>query len=980
MAERIDENLYSRQLYAIGFEAMKKMAGSSVLISGMSGLGVEIAKNTILQGFKSVTLHDTENITNNDLSTNYYASKNDIGKNRADVSFEKLVELNSYVKVDVQKQPLTFDLVKNYSIIVLVDYNLEKQIEFNNFTHQNGIHFISCTTMGLVGQIFCDFGVDFIINDSDGEQVQTSIVENIMNDVNPLVTCVESKPHGLTNGEYVKFTNVKGMEELNDIESIEIQYVDKTSFKLKLDTSNFSKYINSGEIVQVKQNRNLTFKSLIESIEEPEYVMTDFADFDKPHKLHAMFRSLNSVGTLETFTESVKKLKDDTPDDIIKKFYVTFRGKLVPINSIIGGTVAQEILKACSGKFTPIYQWLYFDAFDCLPENYLDFDRVGNDETRYDGQIQVFGNRMQEKLLNMKYFIVGSGAIGCELLKNFAMIGVGCGPNGKIYITDMDTIEKSNLNRQFLFRNKDIGKSKSEAASNAIKLMNPDVKIESHLNRVGPETENVYDMKFFDSIDGVANALDNVQARLYVDRRCVTFKKSLLESGTLGTKANVQVIVPHLTESYGSSRDPPEANIPVCTIKTFPNEIQHCIQWSREQFEDFFAQKPKYALEYLNNPNKVKEIPSSDALTFIEGIKFVFENIPNQFDDCIKFGFMQWHEHYNFQIEQLLHKFPSDALTTTNTPFWSGAKKCPRVLVFDANNNEHLGYVISFANLWAHVFGIKECKDIEYIKTITENLVTPKSQVNENIKISLNEEEEKKRIEEMMNSVDINELIKKLPDVANYKMLHITPHEFEKDDDSNYHIDFITGASNMRALNYDINVATRHTIKGIAGKIIPALATTTSVVAGLVTLELYKLAQGFKTIEQYKNTFLNLALPYFGFSEPIKVPLTKVGEKNFTMWDTFIVEGGMTLQEFVDMFEDEFGLEIDTVTYGNFMLWGLMINPKKIATRLNMTIENIVEKELDMRLDTTSITLQICTSTDDIDDDTELPEVLYLVK
>ncbi len=47
---------------------------------------------------------------------------------------------------------------------------------------------------------------------------------------------------------------------------------------------------------------------------------------------------------------------------------------------------------------------------------------------------------------------VGAGAIGCELLKNFAMMGVGCSTEGAVYVTDMDIIEKSNLNRQFLFR------------------------------------------------------------------------------------------------------------------------------------------------------------------------------------------------------------------------------------------------------------------------------------------------------------------------------------------------------------------------------------------------------------------------------------------------------------------------------------------------------------------------------------------------
>ena len=58
--------------------------------------------------------------------------------------------------------------------------------------------------------------------------------------------------------------------------------------------------------------------------------------------------------------------------------------------------------------------------------------------------------------VNKSNLQVGAGAIGCELLKNFAMMGVGSCPEGKVIVTDMDTIEKSNLNRQFLFRPEDV--------------------------------------------------------------------------------------------------------------------------------------------------------------------------------------------------------------------------------------------------------------------------------------------------------------------------------------------------------------------------------------------------------------------------------------------------------------------------------------------------------------------------------------------
>jgi ubiquitin-activating enzyme E1 len=179
----------------------------------------------------------------------------------------------------------------------------------------------------------------------------------------------------------------------------------------------------------------------------------------------------------------------------------------------------------------------------------------------------------------LKLFLVGAGAIGCEMLKNWAMMGVGTSEGVNLAVTDLDSIEKSNLNRQFLFRPPDVGKLKSETAVNAIQVMNPDLvgKFKVYKDPVGPDSEAVFGHDFFEPLDLVVNALDNVEARTYVDRRCVFFRKPLLESGTLGTKGNTQVVYPFLTESYSSSQDPPEKSFPMCTIKSFPNQIDHTI-------------------------------------------------------------------------------------------------------------------------------------------------------------------------------------------------------------------------------------------------------------------------------------------------------------------------------------------------------------------------------------------------------------------
>lgn len=159
--------------------------------------------------------------------------------------------------------------------------------------------------------------------------------------------------------------------------------------------------------------------------------------------------------------------------------------------AVIGGFVAQEVLKAVSAKFNPMQQSMYFDSLESLPTELpaeADCQPTGS---RYDGQIAVFGKKFHDKIAANRQFLVGSGAIGCEMLKNWSMMGLGSGAEGSIVVTDLDTIEKSNLNRQFLFRAKDVGKFKAESAAAAVAEMNPDLKgkITTHQERVGPETE-----------------------------------------------------------------------------------------------------------------------------------------------------------------------------------------------------------------------------------------------------------------------------------------------------------------------------------------------------------------------------------------------------------------------------------------------------------------------------------------------------------
>lgn len=204
----IDEGLYSRQLYVLGHDAMRRMATSDILISGIGGLGIEIAKNVILGGVKSVTIHDTVECKIGDLAAQYYLTEADVGKNRAEASLRSLAELNSYVPVRVHTGELTEEFIKQFRVVVLTESSYAELDRISAITHPNGIAMIVAQTRGVFSQVFCDFGDKFTVYDVNGATVLTTMVANITNDKQGIVTGLDETRHGFEDGDYVTFTEV----------------------------------------------------------------------------------------------------------------------------------------------------------------------------------------------------------------------------------------------------------------------------------------------------------------------------------------------------------------------------------------------------------------------------------------------------------------------------------------------------------------------------------------------------------------------------------------------------------------------------------------------------------------------------------------------------------------------------------------------------------------------------------------------------
>ena len=547
--------------------------------------------------------------------------------------------------------------------------------------------------------------------------------------------------------------------------------------------SGLGAYKGGGLYSKVKMPKFLDFQPLGEQLKKPELMVSDFANLERAQQLHIGIQALHKFSEnhdtqlprshhecdAQEVLELAKALaegseeKVELDEKLIKEFNYQACGDINPMAAFFGTLAAQEVLKAVSGKFHPITQWLYFDSLESLPESVIRLEEactpVGS---RYDGQIAVFGKEFQENISNMNQFLVGAGGIGCEMLKNWATIGLGTGPKGKIRVTDMDQIEKSNLNRQFLFRSMDVGKLKSDCASAAVQAMNPQLsgKIVTLCDRVGSDEE------FWEELDGVTSALDNADAGTYVDHRCVLFQKPLLESETFGTKGNSQAILPHVTESYSSSQDLPEKSFPMCTLKSFPNHIEHTIAWSRDLFQTYFVGPPESANLYLSQPNYIEQTlkQAGNGKKTLENLRdFLVSDKPLSFDDCIFWARNQFEIQYNNTIQQLLYNFPRGSKTSTGQLFWSGPKRAPTPLKFDSSNPTHLGFIIVAANLHAYNYGIRgPTADKEYYRKVVDNMIIPEFTPSPNVWIQADENEPDPNNQTSRSSFDDNGEIQRL--------------------------------------------------------------------------------------------------------------------------------------------------------------------------------------------------------------------------
>ncbi|EZG71894.1 putative ubiquitin-activating enzyme E1 [Gregarina niphandrodes] len=1106
----VDLALYSRQLGTYGLETMSRLGSLRVLISGLQGTGVEVAKNVILAGPSSVTLHDDTTTEMVDLGSNFYLSEADVGvRSRADASVHDLRSLNNYVDVSVFHGLVDSAVIERHDVVVVSNYDRVRCEELSLMCRENKALFIAVNLYGLAASIFVDFGDAFHVKDVDGEEPKTLVVENL-NFASPgtlTIQCNEDRRVPLTSGDTVALSGVELFDQTPDnmrlaksVTDVPLVVTGTTHYSLTVERKAARAVIEggvaeggdsvfeptvvavSGHVRQLKVGRTLSFRNYQDSCLRPipegqdSLALVDFAKFGRAEQLHIctqailqfstkegrlpecgngdltkltnLARSLNSQykevsagGEEKMLSEEEAKLGkpvwvEEVDLGVLEKLARYTDVNISPMCVILGGIVAQEVVKA-TGKFTPIHQWLYFDVFEVV--NGLDYKTADFTPTnsRYDDYIAIWGREWQKKIQDTNLFLVGTGALGCEYLKNFAMIGLGITPNGgMITLTDMDRIELSNLNRQFLFRKEHVGHSKSKTAAEVVKKMNKEAQIKCLEARVGIETEgDIFTEKFWQNLDIVINALDNVPSRLYIDGKCVWHMKPLIESGTLGTKGNVQVIVPRMTESYGDSRDPPEESIPLCTLRHFPNQIEHTMEWSRDLFQGRFADAVQETQNVLKFKEKAIQLLQSqmgeqqliDTLNRIKALLHIIFPGPT-IEKCVHAAIEHFQKLFRDDIAQLLHNFPADHVNNDGTPFWCGSKRPPQPIDFDVKDPLHVQFVIASTNLLADAIGLSASTLDEGVleRVVDQHNFEPFKPRNIVIPTDDSELDSKSQPTSTLQNLMVNEvdsikseilsLVTQSGDVAT-KLVSV---DFEKDDDQ--HIAFVASAGNLRARNYKIPEVPEWKAKIIAGKIIPAIATTTAMITGLATLEMIKVLtrnlvreknetesvmadagtaaldrsdskqvcngdqsasvlSGRRPLEDYKNAFANLSLPLLLLSEPGSCKQMKSVDYDpivggpvrckpdpFTSWDKveIMLEPGALVKDLVDQITKKFDTEVSVISAGNVCLYMSYTKDNKLLLPFKQVVEDAAKnKNSDLKVGQGYCVVQACCTDED---------------
>lgn len=366
----------------------------------------------------------------------------------------------------------------------------------------------------------------------------------------------------------------------------------------------------------------------------------------------------------------------------------------------------------------------------------------------------------------------------------------------------MDTIDVSNLNRQFLFHKEHVGKSKATVAKETALKFNPNVEIKAYHDSI---FNTDYGVGFFQQFKMVLNALDNRAARNHVNRMCLNAKIPLIESGTAGFNGQVELIQRGVSQCYECTPKAAQKTFPGCTIRNTPSEPIHCIVWAKHLFNQLFGE---------DNADEDVSPDTADPEAAGEAGKESLSTESNEKGNVDRVSTKQWALNSDYMPEKLFNKFFYD----------------------------DINYLLSMSNLWKTRKPPTPMKFGEHLEIITELAdVSSTAGVMRDQKIWTMAECRKVFADSLSNLKEAASSLKEDDHLV-----------WDKDDQDA--MDFVSACANVRSIIYSIPPKSRFDIKSMAGNIIPAIATTNAITSGFVVLHALKVLE--KNFENCQSVYI----------------------------------------------------------------------------------------------------------------------------
>ena len=364
----------------------------------------------------------------------------------------------------------------------------------------------------------------------------------------------------------------------------------------------------------------------------------------------------------------------------------------------------------------------------------------------------------------------------------------------------------SNLNRQFLFRRKHVRQPKSTVALESVKHLRKDLNIKAYHDNV---TDSKFGPDFISQFTIVVNALDNLDARRHVNRVCLASKVPLVESGTAGFKGQVQPILGGTTECFECVPKSTPKQYPYCTIHATPSQPIHCVIWAKEAlFPSLFGEENKEEKEEVDETALAAQQQTLPKEVEQKGAK----------EAGISQGRAEFFKCFTENIYRLLQL---EAL-------WEKRKK-PRMLDFEETQKNP-----DFQTC-------NESNNDEAVQTSDQVLWSVAKSAKVFVDCCNELSNERKKVKALF---------------------------FDKDDE--LALNFVTAAANLRSYCYGIEMLSKFKVKEMAGNIIPAIASTNAIIAGIIVLEAIKVICG--RFEDIRFTYLYKEPNHRGdFLRPVKV-------------------------------------------------------------------------------------------------------------